>query len=153
LKIRGKTADANWSKYRGKGGLRHPWGETALNEADLIEPAVAAVRYQFSFGWMARRLRPEDLALQDDLIQEMSLAVLQCEKPATRKYFLDRALSRAINYLEYERVRGMVSIEEIEERPDPAELRREAFERQIDALLERGVPRKWIEQHTGLRLA
>ncbi|HYF51039.1 MAG TPA: hypothetical protein VEJ63_16620 [Planctomycetota bacterium] len=47
----------------------------------------------------------------------------------------------------------MVSIEEIEERPDPAELRREAFEQKIDALLERGVPRRWIERHTGLRLA
>ena len=37
-----------------------------------------AAEHQFSFGWIARQLVPnDDLAMQDDLVQEMSLAVLE----------------------------------------------------------------------------
>ena len=73
----------------------------------MLRPRRAAKELQSTFRNIARRLAPKKWEVQDDLVQEMSLAVLQCDQPATRSYFVHRAKSRAINHLAYERMRGM----------------------------------------------
>jgi len=114
--------------------------------SEQIEPREAAVRFQFSFGLYARRLAPFDAALRDDLVQEMSLAVLQAPNAGSRGYFLQRAWWRALNYVEYERVRGMTGLEEIEQRKERRDGVWLAFEEKMREIVERGIPYEWIEE-------
>jgi hypothetical protein len=58
-----------------------------------------AEEHQFSFGWRARQLAPGDPAMQDDLVQEMSLAVLEFSRPASFEFLFELAGNRAIDYL------------------------------------------------------
>src|SRR4051794_40740152 len=69
-----------------------------------------AEQHQFSFGWRARQLAPDDPALQDDLVQEMSLAVLEYGEAASSEFLLELANNRAIDYLRYEAARGKMSL-------------------------------------------
>ena len=87
--------------------------DTSKPRGKLSKPATAAVELGGSFRYFARRFAPKDLALQDDLVQEMSLAVLACEQSANRSFFITRAKSKALNYLEHERLRGMTSLSEV----------------------------------------
>ncbi len=80
-------------------------------------PADAAVRLQGKFRWLAARLATKNPHLQDDLVQEMSVAVLECSGDNTDSFYCVRAESRALDYLEYERRRGMKSLEELKEEP------------------------------------
>lgn len=64
-----------------------------------IQPKNAAVALQRDFERFAGNLRRFDPALQDDLIQEMSLGVLQCTQSHTLAFFRSRALSRARDFL------------------------------------------------------
>jgi hypothetical protein len=81
-------------------------GNEALNElpenrTTLLMPRQAAVELQDTFRWLARALRPGDKSTQDDLVQEMSLGALNCGEPHTRSYFLQRGVSRAVDYLRW----------------------------------------------------
>ena len=67
----------------------------------LWMPGDAAVKLQRLFKRIARKLRKDDYHLREDLVQEMSLAVLQCQGANFLTFFLDRAVCRAINFLEY----------------------------------------------------
>ena len=78
----------------------------------LVSPEAAAEQLQPEFRRFARILRPRDRSLQDDVTQEMSLAVLKhrrnrpvSERPATLKYFLALACWRGKDYLDKERLR------------------------------------------------
>jgi len=64
-----------------------------------IQPENAVVALQRDFERFAGSLRRFDPALQDDLIQEMSLGVLQCTQSHTLAFFRSRALSRARDFL------------------------------------------------------
>ena len=97
----GKPASLNWYIHRRKAT---PYGAV---ESSMLRPRRAAKKLQRAFRNIAWRLAPGKWEVQEDLIQEMSLAVLECDQPATRSYFVHRAKSRALNYLEYERMRGM----------------------------------------------
>jgi predicted DNA-binding transcriptional regulator AlpA len=109
-----------------------------------------AAEHQFSFGWMARQLVPdEDMALQDDLVQEMSLAVLQYGKAANCEYLLTLAENRAKNYLKYEERRGMMSLSEAQQASDGFEAKMANLKSLIETLVTRGVPREWIEEVLG----
>jgi hypothetical protein len=54
----------------GERGERNGHNETRCLHHDFAE------RHQFSFRWRAWQLAPNDAAMQDDLVQEMSLAAL-----------------------------------------------------------------------------
>jgi len=64
-----------------------------------IEPRVAAVELLSTFRVLARGLCPKDRHLQEDLMQEMALATLQCATARTASSFCVVALWRAKNYL------------------------------------------------------
>ena len=63
--------------------------------------AAAALELQDAFRRLAQHLRPGDAFLQDDLIQEMSLAVLLCAGEHKATYFITRALWRAKDFLRH----------------------------------------------------
>jgi len=67
--------------------------------ARQIPPTYAVVALQCDFARFAGSLRRYDSALQDDLVQEMSLGVLQCTEAHTLAFFRSRALSRARDFL------------------------------------------------------
>jgi len=67
--------------------------------ARQIPPTNAVVALQCEFARFAGNLRRNDSALQDDLVQEMSLGVLQCTEAHTLAFFRSRALSRARDFL------------------------------------------------------
>lgn len=69
--------------------------------APLIAPQDAAVNLRERFRSLARTLRPGDESTQDDLVQEASLAVLQCKTWHTESYYLQLGVSRALNYLRW----------------------------------------------------
>lgn len=64
-----------------------------------VPPKNAVVALQCEFARFAGNLRHGDRALQDDLVQEMSLGVLQCTESHTLAFFRSRALSRARDFL------------------------------------------------------
>jgi DNA-directed RNA polymerase specialized sigma24 family protein len=110
-----------------------------------------AAEHQFSFGWIARQLVKGDPALRDDLVQEMSLAVLQYGKPACCEYLLQLAENRAIDYLRYEERRGMMSLGEAQQQGDTFEAKMATLKGLIETLVTRGVPREWIDEVLGER--
>jgi|GEM_PF-4573151 len=69
--------------------------------APRLEPRAASVELQSEFQRMARLISPKDRSTQDDLVQEMTLAALECGKPNTRSYYLQLGVSRALNYLRW----------------------------------------------------
>jgi hypothetical protein len=111
-----------------------------------------AEQHQYSFGWRARQLAPGDRAMQDDLVQEMSLAVLEFDKPASSEFLFELACNRAKNYLKYEAARGMLRLSEAREESDQCAERMSSLNAFIGELLQRGVPREWIEEALGARL-
>jgi hypothetical protein len=111
-----------------------------------------AVERQFSFGWLARQLAPGDPSLQDDLVQEMSLAVLEYEKPANFEYLFELAKNRAIDFLRYEGRRGMISLREARQESDTFATKMNSLQNLIQKLTYRGVPLEWIEEVLGERL-
>jgi len=68
---------------------------------DLIEPRVAAVELIEDFKRLAKALSPRDLSTQDDLVQEMCLAALDCTAPNKRSYYTWLAGWRAKDYLRW----------------------------------------------------
>ena len=63
-----------------------------------LSPAEAVLLLQTRFRRAARKLA-RDRNLADDLVQEMSLAVLYCKKPGTLSWFRQLGLWRAVDYL------------------------------------------------------
>jgi hypothetical protein len=106
-------------------------------------------RHQFSFGWRARQLAKGDPALQDDLTQEMSLAVLQYEKPASFEFLFKLAENRAKNYIRYEVLRGTISLDEARRPSDAVAAKIGSLNAFIEELLRRGVPAEWIDEVLG----
>ena len=92
--------------------------ETPVKAAGrTLNPRIAVLELQGSFRYFARRFANKNPALQDDLVQEMSLAVLQCDHDANVTFFIERGKSRALDYLEHERIRGMRSLDEVKQHP------------------------------------
>jgi len=112
-----------------------------------------AEKHQFSFGWRARQLAPDDFALQDDLVQEMSLAVLMYDKPASFAFLFELAQNRAIDYLRYEAARGTMSLSEARHSSDGLAEKMASLNEFIERLLRRGVPQEWIDEVLGGRMA
>ena len=112
-----------------------------------------AEHHQFSFGWRAKQFAPGDRSLQDELIQEMSLAVLEYDKPASFEFLFELATNRAKMYLRYEARRCKLSLEQVREPSDKAAERRASLNAFIEELEQRGVPRKWIEEVIDWRLS
>ena len=90
--------------------------------------------------------------MQDDLVQEMSLAVLEFDKPASCEFLLELAGNRAKMYLRYEAQRGKMSLGQAREVVDVEAARIANLNALIDRLLERGVPVTWIEEVIGEKL-
>ena len=111
-----------------------------------------AEQHQFSFGWRARQLVPDDPSLQDDLVQEMSLAVLQYGQQASSEYLLELANNRAIDYLRYEAARGTLSLKQARHASDKRAEQVASLKIFIGELIQRGVPAEWIEEVIGQRL-
>ena len=112
----------------------------------------SAEQHQFSFRWRARQLAPKNEEMQEDLVQEMSLAVLECDQAADFNFLFERATSRAKDYLKYESRRGMLSLDEVQEASDKRAEQRAGLNEYIHELLERGVPQYWIDEVIGYRL-
>ena len=110
------------------------------------------VQHQFSFGWRARQLAKEDPALQDNLVQEMSVAVLEHDKPANFVFLLELAGNRAIDYLRYEALHGRMSLREAQRRTQTFAEKMANLNALIDQLRERGIPVAWIEEVLGEKL-
>jgi len=68
-------------------------------EPALVEPAEAALKLQRLFRKAVRRLRRSDFHLQADMVQEMSLAVLECSGRHPLSLYFSRGVSRAISFL------------------------------------------------------
>lgn len=62
-------------------------------------PEEAAVAFYRGFRRIARRMAPNDRAMQDDLTQEMALGALQAGRPGPRRFFLVLAVWRAKDFL------------------------------------------------------
>jgi DNA-directed RNA polymerase specialized sigma24 family protein len=90
--------------------------------------------------------------MQDDLVQEMSLAVLEYNEPANFGFLFELAGNRAIDYLRYEAARGMLPLSEAREASDQCAEQMSSLNAFIGELLERGVPKEWIEEALGARL-
>jgi hypothetical protein len=105
-----------------------------------------AAEHQFSFGWIARQLVKVDPALRDDLVQEMSLAVLLHNEPESCEYLLQLAENRAKNFLRYEAQRGRMSLNEAQQECPAVEAKLENLKNLIETLVQRGVPREWIDE-------
>ncbi len=111
-----------------------------------------AEQHQYSFGWRARQLAPGNAAMQDDLVQEMSLAVLEYNEPANFEFLFELAGNRAIDYLRYEAARGMLPLSEARQASDKYAAQMSSLNAFIGTLLQRGVPREWIAEALGARL-
>lgn len=85
-------------------------------------------------------------------MQEMSLAVLEYDKPASCEFLLELAGNRAKMYLRYEALRGKMSLGQAREPVDISAARIANLNTLIDSLLERGIPVEWIEEVIGYRL-
>lgn len=72
-----------------------------FGEEPLIAPRVAAIEMRDEFERLAFALSPLDKAMQDDLVQEMCLAALECTKSNRRSYFSWLAGWRAKDYLRW----------------------------------------------------
>jgi hypothetical protein len=81
-----------------------------------VPPKVAALQLQHTFKTYARHLARRDVFLREDLCQEMLATVLKCREPHCLKYFREAALWRAMDYLDYERLRGTVPLDVIANR-------------------------------------
>lgn len=64
-----------------------------------LEPQAAAVSLLETYRILAKALCPKDVHLQEDLMQEMALATLECREPRTPSGFCVVALWRARDYL------------------------------------------------------
>ena len=137
----GKPSALNWYIHRGKPT------PTGAVESSMLRPRRAAKKLQRAFRNIAWRLAPMKWEVQEDLVQEMSLAVLECEQPATRSYFVHRAKSRALNYLEYERMRGMPRMKRHPFARAP--IRNEAL---LNVLAMAGIPVALLAQELGIVL-
>ena len=73
----------------------------AALKAARLHPRAAAVELQPEFRSLARQLCPRDKSTQDDLVQEMSLAVLLTREPQTASTFRLVATWRATDYLRW----------------------------------------------------
>lgn len=80
-------------------------------------PGCAVLALQQDFSRFAAHLRKWDPALQDDLVQEMSLGVLQCEGEHTLSFFRSRGLSRARDYLRAWQRRSMLDLNQVKTVP------------------------------------
>lgn len=110
----------------------------------------AALQLQPEFRSIARQLERRDRSLQDDLVQEMSLAVLQQKRTASLKWFLYCGVYAARNYLKRERFRGGISLDQISQLAvESAAL---ADETLVQALLDDGCPASMIEEILDCRL-
>jgi len=83
-------------------------------------PHDAAVGLQGIFIQSACRIEPFCYHLRSDLAQEMSLAALKCQGRNMKCFYVMRGESRARDYQKAERLRGMKSIEDFEEKNEPA---------------------------------
>ncbi|HYG77090.1 MAG TPA: hypothetical protein VEK08_18945 [Planctomycetota bacterium] len=131
-----------------------PLGERENNDSERTRCLHHdfAELHQFSFGWKARQLAPGDGALQDDLIQEMSLAVLEYDQPASFEFLFELATNRAKMYIRYEVARGMLPLSAARYMSSSLAERMESVQAFIDQLIERGVPVEWIEEVLGREL-
>ena len=105
------------------------------------------------FRRRARQLATGDRAFQDDLVQEMALAVLQYDKEASPELLFVLAENRAMDYIRYEAARGMLSLEQAQHVSDQSAEKIASLNQFIDELKQRGVPHEWIEEVIGWRLA
>lgn len=64
-----------------------------------IAPRVAAIELLETYRILAKALCPKDVHLQEDLMQEMALATLECASPRTPSGFCVIAMWRARDYL------------------------------------------------------
>lgn len=72
-----------------------------LEDEPLVEPRAAAVELLGEFKYIAAALSPRDKSTQDDLVQEMCLAALECAQPNRLSYYLWLAGWRAKDYLRW----------------------------------------------------
>ncbi len=78
---------------------RERGGSAARRSGELLEPRAAAVELIEQFTRIARALSPRDPSTQDDLVQEMCLAALECSSANTRAFFLSLGAWRAKDFL------------------------------------------------------
>ncbi len=111
-----------------------------------------AEQHQKIFRRRARQLVPGDPALQDDLVQEMSLAVLEYNKSAKFELLYAIASNRAVDYLRYEAARGELSLSQAQEPGDKRTEQTARLNASIENLIQSGVRKEWIEEVLGYRL-
>ena len=147
----GIKLDKKVRQERRASGFKH--GGTRTEVATwgvLLTPEAAVIEMQRSFRYLAWRLARKDPGLRDDLAQEMSLAVLRCGRPATRFYFFQRARSRALNYRQYERRRGMKLLRNANKvRATDGSIRNEDLMR---LLVLAGIPVATLEKELGISI-
>lgn len=152
-----KIIKENGIKVEENRGQVNPLNRYSLREAPtqfrgkLIHARDAAVELEGSFRYFARKFAKGNGALQDDLVQEMSLAVLTCDHEANRTFFIERAKSRAWDYLDHERIRGMAPLEDVKRHPFAAESI--ADEALLQLLVMAGIPVAAIANELGIAIS
>ena len=100
----------SWYRHREISRLEGP-----LTLREWTERCHAAVALLSSFEREASVRAPKNPSLQDDLVQEMALGVLECRENGSREFFKQRGIDRALNYLKYERLRGFIPLDKVNE--------------------------------------
>ena len=151
-KSTGQPEPLNWLVYQPEDVVYRP----LTGNQDAALPFEASVTLQGKFRWFAGRMAPKDPHMQDDLVQEMSLAVLECRGTNTMSLYCARAECRAKNYLAYERLRGMKSIEDLKYEPaipirnDEKHILKLTQVRKL--LRMAGIPESLLQQEFGINL-
>ena len=156
----GKRANANrfYNQREDEAGPSEQAANPTGRGAPSTDPKKRSLHHDFveqhykHFRKRARQLQPDDRAIQDDIVQEMCLAVLEYDKQASPAFLFTLASNHAMDYLRYEACRGWKSLDEAREYSDKLAEQTAGLESYIDTLLQGGMPKVWIEEVLGYRL-
>jgi hypothetical protein len=118
-------------------------------EAKRFSAAGAVMKLQHEFRLVAKGFANGDWALEDDLIQEMNLAVLESEDGHKLRFYRVTGVNRAKNYLRDELRREMKSVEDIENKNDLPRLQTRVQSLKHDGFLEAIARVTRAESHRG----
>ncbi|HYF52460.1 MAG TPA: hypothetical protein VEJ63_23840 [Planctomycetota bacterium] len=117
---------------------------------EQLDPREAVLQLQDQFRSIARQLERRNISLHDDIVQEMSLAVLQETKKANAQWFLYCGVYAARSFLKRERSRGEIRLCDFDQLV--VEAQQLSDETLVQALIDDGHSVKVIEEILDCRL-
>lgn len=105
-------------------------------EAKKFSAAGALKKLQKEFRVVAKGFANGDWSFEDDLVQEMNVAVLECDDGHKLRFYRVAGVNRAKNVLRHEKRREMTYIEDYENKEDVPQLQYRLQQEKIDACLD-----------------